>query len=54
MTGENNVSATNAPKISIALFTNAFSILLSGTLLILITGSPTKSSVYGFVGMILL
>ena len=54
MTGENNVSATNAPKISIALFTNAFNILLSGTLLILITGSPTRSSVYGFVGMILL
>ena len=54
ITGENSTIAAMEPKISIVLFTREGNVLLKGTYRILITGSPRRSSVYGFVGMILL
>ena len=54
ITGENNIIATNAPKISTQRFATAFNILFKGTRRIFMTGIPIKSSVYGFVGIILL
>ena len=50
MMGENSIIATSAPIISMILFTILFPVSVRGTYLMLMTGSPSRSSVYGLLG----
>ena len=52
--GEARMIAQMLPTISTIRLTAALNVLDKGTYLIFITGIPMMSSVYGFVGMILL
>ena len=49
MIGENKINAMIEPIISIRRLISLFIVFVNGTLRILITGSPSRSSVYGFV-----
>ena len=52
MTGEKRMMASMDPMISMARFTILFKLSVSGTCRMFTTGSPSRSSVYGLVGMI--
>ena len=54
ITGENSTIRIAEPTMSENRLINLLKPPLSGTCLILITGSPCKSSVYGLVGITLL
>ncbi len=53
ITGEKMIRHTIEPKISVILFRIILNVFDNGTYRMLITGSPIRSSVYGFVGIIL-